>query len=129
MALKLTMVASDTLRLMIIIFEVLGDSIVGMSKHIPVPNDNTDNPPARPATATVTTRSKKKGKNKKQVRQVETLDVAQRAAMAESQRLERIKTLQRRFVQLHVAEKTSERKSHLLGLCERHCFTQALCCC
>eukprot|EP01043_Picozoa_sp_COSAG02_P017340 COSAG02_NODE_784_length_17232_cov_12.871651_17_plen_127_part_00 len=125
MALKLTMVASDTLRLMTIVYEVLGDSIVGMSKHIPVPGDATKTPQARPATAPAGTRSKKKGKKKKHVQQIETLDVAQRAAMAESQRLERIKTLQRRFVELHVAEKTSERKSHLLGLCKRHCCTRA----
>ena len=32
MADKLSMVAADTLRLMLIIFEVLGDSIVGMSR-------------------------------------------------------------------------------------------------
>eukprot|EP01044_Picomonas_judraskeda_P044311 COSAG03_NODE_23721_length_277_cov_1.443820_2_plen_32_part_01 len=32
MAQKLTAVASDTLRLMLMVYEVLGDSVVGMSK-------------------------------------------------------------------------------------------------
>ena len=119
MAQKLTAVASDTLRLMLMVYEVLGDSVVGMSKAVPVPTGAAaKNAPARPATAPATSRSKKKGKKK--AAQAEPLGAAQHAALAESQRLERIKTLQRRFVELHVAEKRHQRKNHLLRLYIEH---------
>ena len=119
MAQKLTAVASDTLRLMLMVYEVLGDSVVGMSKPVPVPTGAAaKSAPARPATAPAASRSKKKGKKK--AAQAEPLSAAQRAALAESQRLERIKTLQRRFVELHVAEKRHQRKNHLLRLYIEH---------
>ena len=119
MAQKLTAVASDTLRLMLMVYEVLGDSVVGMSKAVPVPTGAAArSAPARPATAPAASRSKKKGKKK--AAQAEPLGAAQRAALAESQRLERIKTLQRRFVELHVAEKRHQRKNHLLRLYIEH---------
>lgn len=127
MANNISMVAADTLRLMLIIFEVLGDSIVGMSKQVPTPTD--ENRAARPATAPAATRSKKKGKKKKHWQQVETMGAAEQAAKAENQRLESIKALQRRFVELHVAEKTRARKDHLLSLCKQDCYTRVAQCC
>ena len=118
---KLSMVAGDTLRLMLIIFEVLGDSIVGMSQ----PGTARDAVSAaaaakqraaaeRPASAP--TRSKKKGKNKKRANQPAELSAAELAELAEINRLSKVKALQRRFVRLHVAEKTRSRKDYILSL-------------
>ena len=115
------MVAGDTLRLMLIIFEVLGDSIVGMSQ----PGTARDAVSAaaaakqraaaqRPASAP--TRSKKKGKNKKRANQPAELSAAELAELAEIKRLTKVKALQRRFVRLHVAEKTRSRKDYILSL-------------
>ena len=47
------------------------------------------------------------------------LGAAERAELAESKRLEKVKALQSRFVELHVAEKTRSRKEYLLGLCKQ----------
>ena len=128
MADKLSMVAADTLRLMLIIFEVLGDSIVGMSRPAEPSAEETaaaaakKQAAARPASAPVRGSSKKKGKKQKQRQQnqqVEVLGAVERAELAESKRLEKVKALQSRFVELHVAEKTRSRKEYLLGLCKQ----------
>ena len=127
MADKLSMVAADTLRLMLIIFEVLGDSIVGMSRPAEPSAEETaaaaakKQAAARPASAPVRGSKKKakKQKQRQQNQQVEVLGVAERAELAESKRLEKVKALQSRFVELHVAEKTRSRKEYLLGLCKQ----------
>ena len=126
MADELSMVASDTLRLMLIAFEVLDDNIVDISKEVPMPSEQSA---ARAAPAPAATRSKKKSKKKKHQQQPETLSAAERVAMAEKQRLENIRALQRRFVELHVAEKTRSRKDHLLSLCKWRWWTRSVQCC
>jgi hypothetical protein len=119
MAEDISLVASDTLLLMLIIFEVLGDSIVSMSKPVTAPKDAAAKQAAqRPATAPPA-RSKKKGKKKKSGQVVEILPAAERAQMAEKERQDKVENLQRRFVELHVAEKTRSRRQQLLRLCER----------
>lgn len=125
MAAQLSMVAADTLRLMIIIFHVLGDSIVGMSQPVasppPVPSPS---PVPRPATAPAArgkNKGKKKNKKKKQVLAQQTGSLGDdtalaRSHLAEQSRLDRVRELQLRFVSMHVAEKTHSRKEHLLKL-------------
>jgi hypothetical protein len=98
--------------------QVLGDSIVSMSRPATLPKDGGARQAAqRPATAPPA-RSKKKGKKKKGA-QVEILPTAaERAEMVEKERQEKVATLQRRFVELHVVEKIRSRKEMLLHLCE-----------
>ena len=109
---------------------MLGDSIVGMSRPAEPRAEETaaaaakKQAAARPASAPVRGSSKKKGKKQKQRQrqqnqQVEVLGAAERAELAESKRLEKVKALQSRFVELHVAEKTRSRKEYLLGLCKQ----------
>ena len=124
MAEKLSMVAADTLRLMQIIFEVLGDSIMGMSRPATAQSEAAKKAAApRPASAPADrSSSKKKGKKNYQL---EALGAVEKAEMAEAKRLERRKALQHQFVEIHVAEKNRSRKEHLLWLyCDHRGLTE-----